>query len=77
MYRLCLQETQAIACATLFSPVIRQEAVQAMSTRISTAFAVQSANLAQSSLQDGQRMGGLAVVMLFAWLSSFVCVIGP
>ncbi|KAI0030204.1 hypothetical protein K488DRAFT_23891, partial [Vararia minispora EC-137] len=30
VYRACLSETQAIACATLFSPVIRQEAVQAM-----------------------------------------------
>ena len=26
----CLEEVQAISCATLFSPVARQEAVQAM-----------------------------------------------
>lgn len=27
----CQEEVQAISCATLFSPVVRQEAVQAMS----------------------------------------------
>jgi len=29
-YIRCLQEVHAISCATLFSPVLRQEAVQAM-----------------------------------------------
>ena len=29
-YKECLREVQAISCATLFSPVMRQEAVQAM-----------------------------------------------
>lgn len=29
----CLEEVQAISCATLFSPVARQEAVQAMGKR--------------------------------------------
>lgn len=31
MYLKCLEEVQTISCATLFSPVSRQEAVQAMS----------------------------------------------
>lgn len=31
-YLKCQEEVQAISCATLFSPVTRQEAVQAMST---------------------------------------------
>jgi hypothetical protein len=30
VYRKCLEEVQSICCATLFSPVSRQEAVQAM-----------------------------------------------
>lgn len=30
VYKACLAEVQSIACATLFSPVIRYEAVQAM-----------------------------------------------
>ncbi|KAA1467894.1 hypothetical protein DENSPDRAFT_833050 [Dentipellis sp. KUC8613] len=30
VYTKCLQEVQAMSCATLFSPVMRQEAVQAM-----------------------------------------------
>ena len=32
----CLEEVQAISCATLFSPVTRQEAVQAMGTFVFT-----------------------------------------
>ena len=31
VYLKCLEEVQTISCATLFSPVSRQEAVQAMS----------------------------------------------
>lgn len=31
VYKKCLEEVQAISCATLFSPVTRHEAVQAMS----------------------------------------------
>ena len=31
VYIKCLEEVQAISCATLFSPVTRNEAVQAMS----------------------------------------------
>ena len=31
VYNKCLQEVQAISCATLFAPVMRHEAVQAMS----------------------------------------------
>ena len=30
----CLEEVQAISCATLFSPVTRQEAVQAMGKKV-------------------------------------------
>ena len=30
VFMKCLEEVQAISCATLFSPVTRQEAVQAM-----------------------------------------------
>ncbi len=30
VFKKCLEEVQAISCATLFSPVTRQEAVQAM-----------------------------------------------
>ena len=30
-YLKCLEEVQTISCATLFAPVARQEAVQAMS----------------------------------------------
>jgi len=33
VYLKCLEEVQTISCATLFSPVSRQEAVQAMSKR--------------------------------------------
>lgn len=36
VYLKCLEEVQAISCATLFAPVTRQEAVQAMSTYCST-----------------------------------------
>jgi hypothetical protein len=32
VYNKCLQEVQTISCATLFAPVLRVEAVQAMST---------------------------------------------
>ena len=32
-YLKCQEEVQSISCATLFSPVVRQEAVQAMSKR--------------------------------------------
>ena len=32
VYSKCLQEVQTISCATLFAPVLRVEAVQAMST---------------------------------------------
>ena len=31
VYTKCLQEVQTISCATLFAPVLRVEAVQAMS----------------------------------------------
>lgn len=31
VYSKCLQEVQTISCATLFAPVLRVEAVQAMS----------------------------------------------
>ena len=31
VYNKCLQEVQSISCATLFAPVLRVEAVQAMS----------------------------------------------
>jgi hypothetical protein len=31
VYNRCLQEVQSISCATLFAPVLRIEAVQAMS----------------------------------------------
>jgi hypothetical protein len=31
LYTKCLQEVQTISCATLFAPVLRVEAVQAMS----------------------------------------------
>ena len=31
LYTKCLQEVQTISCATLFAPVLRIEAVQAMS----------------------------------------------
>lgn len=31
VYMKCLEEVQTISCATLFAPVTRQEAVQAMS----------------------------------------------
>jgi hypothetical protein len=34
VYMKCLEEVQTISCATLFSPVSRQEAVQAMSQYI-------------------------------------------
>lgn len=34
-FRKCQEEVQAISCATLFSPVTRQEAVQAMSKPLS------------------------------------------
>jgi hypothetical protein len=35
VYDKCLQEVQSISCATLFAPVLRVEAVQAMSTLFS------------------------------------------
>ena len=34
VYTKCLQEVQTISCATLFAPVIRVEAVQAMSASL-------------------------------------------
>jgi hypothetical protein len=37
VYNKCFQEVQAISCATLFAPVLRVEAVQAMSTSFSFA----------------------------------------
>jgi hypothetical protein len=37
VYNKCLQEVQTISCATLFAPVLRVEAVQAMSTSFSFA----------------------------------------
>ncbi len=35
VYTKCLQEVQTISCATLFAPVLRVEAVQAMSASCS------------------------------------------
>jgi hypothetical protein len=37
VYNKCLQEVQTISCATLFAPVLRVEAVQAMSMSFSFA----------------------------------------
>ncbi len=34
VYTKCLQEVQTISCATLFAPVVRVEAVQAMSALV-------------------------------------------
>lgn len=39
VYIKCLEEVQTISCATLFAPVTRQEAVQAMSGLNCTAYA--------------------------------------
>jgi len=68
VYSKCLQEVQTISCATLFAPVLRVEAVQAMSALLFTLWSCPQQDLTQIVLvsgwsDNGWLSGGHAVRM--------------
>lgn len=72
----CQEEVHAISCATLFSPVMRQEAVQAMGMVILTALRRNINGLSNQYWSlVGQITDGFLVATLCAWPWKFVSVL--